>query len=149
MPVILTAISVPAPPLLKKGSTGFRSIARHPVTICESFASSRAPMEIELVPIQTVYAGKVHASPGNLELKLGKGNHAIGKSECAFQVRMHVIGNVVLSQLWLALASHTERVDLVLNFVVCEMRTRYFKVARQLQAIRNVRFAWGQIQLCP
>ena len=46
---------------------------------------SRFPMEIELVPIQTVYAGKVHASPGNLELKLGKGNHAIGKRNVPFR----------------------------------------------------------------
>src|SRR5262245_14842226 len=42
VPVILTGSSVPAPFLLKKGSTGFSRIDFQPVTMCESVASKRA-----------------------------------------------------------------------------------------------------------
>src|ERR1700674_2953520 len=83
----------------------------------------------------------------NPERQLRKRNEPVVEAKCTLQVGVYVVGNVVPSQLGLALASHTERVNLPLYLFGCEVRPRHLKIACQPQAFGKVGLAGRKVKL--
>src|ERR1700686_1079979 len=104
-------------------------------------------MKVDFVSIQAVCAGQIHLGARNPELQLRKRNEPVVETKCTLQVGEYVVGNVVLSQLGLAQASHTERVNLPLYRFVCEVRPRHLKIACQPQAYGKVGLAGRKVKL--
>src|SRR5882762_6136802 len=86
-------------------------------------------VKIEFVPVEAVGASKVHASAGHAVFQLRKRQDAFCKTEGAGHAGANVVGNIIDRKLRLALASHAEGVDFLLDLLVIEVGAGNAEVA--------------------